>query len=71
MPIPTDPDVLLVEVSAPAVETEASILVQIEPAPAGPKGEPAAFVFLTLVEYLALPPETQLDGRWYVILKPA
>lgn len=36
----------------------------------GAPGANAEHVILTLAEYLALPPETQLDGRWYVIPKP-
>lgn len=33
----------------------------------GADGANAEFVVLTLAEYLALPPETQMDGRWYVV----
>lgn len=35
----------------------------------GAAGANAEHVILTLAAYLALPPETQLDGRWYVIPK--
>lgn len=40
-----------------------------EPGEAGPAGENAEIVLLTLAEYLALDPEVQTDGRWYVIPK--
>lgn len=38
----------------------------------GAQGDPGAnavAVILTLAEYLALPLETQTDGRWYIIPK--
>jgi hypothetical protein len=35
----------------------------------GEPGENAQHVILTLAAYLALPPETQMDGRWYIIPK--
>lgn len=40
-----------------------------DPGEAGPAGENAEIVLLTLAEYLALDPEVQTDGRWYVIPK--
>ena len=35
----------------------------------GPAGDNAEIVVLSLAAYLALAPEVQMDGRWYVIPK--
>jgi hypothetical protein len=40
-----------------------------EPGAPGPAGANAEHVILTLAEYLALPPEAQMDGTWYLIPK--
>ena len=85
MPIPIDPDVLLVDVSGPAVEAEAPILVEIEngvsgpTGPRGPQGEQGpiggpAVIMLSpgaagLAEYLALSVEEQMSGNFYLIPK--
>lgn len=85
MPDPIDPDVLQVEVSGPALEAEAPILVVIEngvsgpngPAgPQGPQGIPGGpdVIILSagaagLAEYLALPVEQQMSGDFYIIPK--
>jgi len=40
-----------------------------DPGDDGPPGANAEIVVLTLAAYLALAPEVQMDGRWYVIPK--
>ena len=44
-------------------------LVPGTPGDPGPAGANAEIVVLTLAAYLALAPEVQMDGRWYVIPK--
>lgn len=54
--------------SPQAVNVEAvSRIVPGADGPPGTAGANAEIVVLTLAAYLALPAETQMDGRWYVI----
>jgi hypothetical protein len=58
---------------AVAVETLAQpvevVVSQGAPGAPGPPGANPEVVILTLAEYLALAPEVQMDGRWYLIPK--
>ncbi len=75
-------ETLNVSATATATITGNNIHFGIPRGPTGPMGQPgqngtngtngvdgqnAEFVVLTLSEYLALSPETQMDGRWYVV----
>lgn len=72
-------------VSVAVAETLQAVSVDVTPAPsspvtvevavavgsAGPPGANAQYVLLAnLAAYLALAPEVQMDGRWYLIPKP-
>lgn len=75
--------VTLPEAPAPEVETNdpvsvsvmfvngspAQVIVLPATGPQGPDGANAEHVVLTLSEYLALSPASQMDGRWYLVPK--
>ncbi len=60
-----------VAVAVPPVEDAVTVVVQASPP--GPEGPPGAAVEVVVMDnlaaYLALAPEVQMDGRWYVIPK--
>ena len=53
--------------SPQTVQVEA--VTRLAPGTPGDPGANAEIVVLTLAAYLALAPEVQMDGRWYVIPK--
>jgi hypothetical protein len=65
--------VITAQAVAVAVEsTSQPVSVQVSqgaPGEPGPAGANAESVILSLAEYLALPPEAQMDGTWYLIPK--
>jgi hypothetical protein len=66
-PFPNTEDTTQEDDSVPAA---ANLWLQpIEPPPPS-GGSGPEFVILSLPDYLALDPEVQMDGRWYVIPKP-
>lgn len=69
---PPAPIVVTVPVAPAPIVVTVTSGPQGEPGLPGTPGQPgtnAATVVLTLAEYLALPLETQMDGRWYIIPK--
>jgi hypothetical protein len=65
----TDPaDIpIVVEVRAPALGGDAPVQVVTRAGLPGRDGP--ATVHISLADYLALPPEEQLDGTWYITPK--
>ena len=51
-------------VSQPVVNPDGSRIVELQ---TGPPGQNATITILTLAEYLALSPEQQTNGTWYVV----
>ena len=72
---PDEPSISLVLPAPQTVQvaiTEAPSGADGTPGPAGADGAPGAnaeIVVLSLADYLALTPEAQMDGTWYVVPK--
>jgi|JFJP01.1.fsa_nt_gi hypothetical protein len=70
MPIIIDEDDrVIVEATVPAPQ---AVAVEVSLGPKGDRGLTGPMpqiVVLSLAEYLALPAETQMDGRWYLVPK--
>ena len=64
------PQVTLAPVqSQAALNPDGSRIVYLNIGYPGPKGDSPEIVTMTLAEYLALTPEEQMDGTWYLIPK--
>lgn len=60
------PQAVAVDVEQAAAQP---VQVAVAEAPAGPPGANAQIQVLTLAAYMALTPEQQMNGTWYVIPK--